>query len=230
MMMRMKWMQAVVLAAGVAALGAACPAQTSAGGQAQSNAVAPAQAKAANEPEFSIGAGFYEAMNQSTNGNGTQQTTTNSGGGMLEVRFIARPLMGFEFTYSYNAANQTIAPASNCTAYFDCNSPPPLKVKASEVGLDYVVSKKFGSFRPFAVGGLGFFISSPDNSTYEVQTVVRPTYIFGGGVDWAALAHFGIRAQFRDNVYRAPNLSAFNDPTGQFTHTLQPMAGFYYSF
>ncbi len=228
--MRMKWMQAVVFVAGVAALGAACPAQTSGNGQAQANAATPAPAKAANEPEFSIGAGFYEAMNQSTNGNGTQQTTTNSGGGMLELRFIGRPLMGFEFTYSYNSANQTIAPAANCSTYLDCNTIPPLKVKASEVGLDYVFSKKFGSIRPFAVGGLGFFISSPNNSTYEVQTVVRPTYIFGGGLDWAALAHFGIRAQFRDNFYKAPNLSSFNDPTGQFTSTAEPMAGLYYKF
>ena len=226
----MKWMQAVLFVVAVAALGAACPAQTSADGQAQTNPATPAQAKAADEAEFSIGGSFYEALNKSTAGNGTVQTTTNSAGGMLEVRFIDKPFLGGEFTYSYNPANQTIAPAANCATYYDCFTIPPLKVKASEVGLDYVVSKKIGRLRPFAVGGLGFFISSPDNSKYEVNTVVRPAYIFGGGLDWAALGHIGLRVQFRDNVYKAPNLSSFNEPTGQFTHSAEPMAGVYYSF
>jgi hypothetical protein len=232
--MRTKWMQAVVFMIGVAALGCtACPAQTSGNGQAQANTATPAQAKAADEAEFSIGGSFYEAYNQSTTGNGTQQTATNSSGGMLEVRYVGRPLVGFEFTYGYNSANQTIGPVPSpqCETYNDCNDlSSSYTVKASEVGLDYVVSKKIGSLRPFAVGGLGFFISSPNNSKYEVQTVVRPAYIFGGGLDWAALAHFGIRGQFRDNVYKAPNLSNFNPPTGQFTHTAEPMGGVYFSF
>ncbi len=228
--MRTKWMQAVLFAVGVAALGTACPAQTSGTGQAPAGTATPAQAKAGDEPQFSIGVGFYEAMNESTTGNGTQQTTTNTGGGMLELRFIDRPLAGFEFTYSYNPANQTLTPApSNCE--LTCANPKtPLTVKASEVGLDYVFSKKVGSIRPFAVGGLGFFISSPDDSTYEVQTVVRPAFIFGGGLDWAVVSHFGIRAQFRDNVYKAPNLSAFYAPTGEYTHTAEPLGGLYYSF
>lgn len=231
--MRAKWREAVLIGLGAVALGAACPAQTSANGQAQPDTATPPPAKAAAEAEFSIGGSFYEALNKSTTGNGTQQTTTNSSGGMLEMRYIGRPLLGFEFTYSYHPADQTIAPlpTPQCETYNDCNDPDiKYSVKASEVGLDYVVSKKMGSLRPFAVGGIGFFISSPDNSKYEVQTVVRPAWIFGGGLDWAALAHVGIRVQFRDNLYKAPNLSNFNPPTGQFTHSAEPMGGVYYNF
>jgi hypothetical protein len=245
--MGMSWKQAALVAAGVAALcGATCMAQDNSAsqgsmnqaqagqaqaGRGQANATAPARASAVEGPEFSIGVGGYEAINESTNGNGTQQTTTNSGGGMLELRLIASPLAGFEFTYSYNTANQTIQPSANCASYSTCASPSTaLSAKASEVGLDYVASKKFGSLRPFAVGGLGFFITSPSNSKYEVTTVVRPAYIAGGGVDWALMRHLGARLQVRGNFYKAPNLSAFNPPTGEFTHTLEPMGGFYYSF
>jgi hypothetical protein len=231
-MMRMQWKQAVLFVMGSAALGSAVsPAQTGAAGQ--TNTAPPAHARAAGEPEFSIGGSFYEALTASTTGNGTQQTATNSQGGMLEMRYLQNPLLGFEFTYSYNPANQTIAPtpSPNCGLNRTCADPTvPLTVKASEVGVDYVASKKIGRLRPFAVGGLGFFISSPANSKLEVQTVVRPTFIFGGGLDWALASHFGVRAQFRDNLYHAPNLSNFNPATGQYTHSAEPMGGFYYSF
>lgn len=228
--MRMEWKQAVLFVAGVAVLGsAASPAQTSAAGQ--TNTAPPAPARAGDEPQFSIGIGVYGAFNQSTTGNGTQQTTTNSGGGILEVRYIDRPLAGVEFTYSYNPANQTIAPSSDCSAHTTCADPKAvLNSKASTVGLDYVASRQMGALRPFAAAGLGFFITSPPNSTFEVQTVVRPDFIVGGGLDWAAMAHLGLRVQVRDNIYKAPNLSSFNPPTGQYTHTLQPTGGLYYSF
>jgi hypothetical protein len=234
MMMRMQWKQAVLfLIGGVALSGAACQAQTGAAGPAQAGSAPTARDRDASGPEFSIGGSFYEALTASTSGNGTVQTTTNSQGGMLEVRYLQNPFAGLELTYSYNPANQTIAPAPspNCVAPRTCADPTvPLTVKASEVGVDYVASKKIGSLRPFAVGGLGFFISSPANSKYEVQTVVRPAFIFGGGVDWAVASHFGVRAQFRDNIYHAPNLSNFNPATGEYTHTAEPMGGFYYSF
>jgi hypothetical protein len=233
-MMRMQWKQAVLFVIGSAALGgAACQAQTGAAGQAQTNTAPTAQARNASGPEFSIGGSFYEALNAGTSGNGTVQTTTNSLGGMLEVRYLQSPWLGLEFTYSYNPENQTIAPppVPICEPYRTCADPiVALTVKADEVGIDYVASKKIGSIRPFAVGGLGFFISSPARSKYEVQTVVRPAFIFGGGLDWAAMRHFGFRAQFRDNIYKAPDLSSFNPPTGEYTHTAEPMGGVYYNF
>jgi hypothetical protein len=232
MMMRMEWKQAVLMVMGVAALGAAaCPAQSNAAGQGQTNSAPPARGSDAGVPEFTIGVSGYEAITKSTAGNGTQQTASNAGGGILEMRFIANTFAGLEFTYSYNPAHQTIAPAANCSSYENCADPKTtFAAKASVVGVDYVISKKIGSLRPFAVGGLGFFITSPPNSTYAVQTVVRPDIIAGGGVDWAFLAHVGLRVQVRDNIYKAPNLSSFNPPTGQYSYSLEPMGGVYYSF
>lgn len=227
--MGMKWMQAVSTAIAMAVLtGAAGHAQTGADSQPQVNSTGRAK-PAASVGQFDIGASFYEALNNSTSGNGSQQTTTNAAGGMLEGRYIASPLVGFEITYGFNPANQTLGPKTGDCGYF-CSIPTtPLKAKASEVGLDWVFSKKIGDIRPFAVAGLGFFITSPGNSTYEVNTVVRPAFIGGGGVDWGFLPHFGFRAQFRDNVYKAPNLSAFLPATGVYTHTMEPMAGIYFN-
>jgi hypothetical protein len=229
-MMRMKWMQAVVISIGIAALNVAAQAQAGTAGQAQPNTAGAARETAASESQIDIGVNFYEAFNNSTSGLGTQQTPKNETGGMFEARYIESPFMGFEFTYSYNPADQTLAPKPGACALACANPTTKLNAKASEVGLDYLISKQLGRFRPFAVGGLGFFITSPPNSTYEVNTVVRPAFIYGGGTDVSLISHFGVRLQFRDNLYKAPNLSAFYPATGVYTHSAEPMGGVFFKF
>jgi hypothetical protein len=212
----------------IAALsGAAGHAQSGADSQAQANSTRRAPASA-SDSQFDIGASFYEALNNSTSGIGTQQTTTNAAGGMIEGRYIMSSLVGFEITYGFNPANQTFSPKAGNCGYACANPVTALSAKASEVGLDWVFSKKFGNIRPFAVAGMGFFITSPARSKYEVNTVVRGAFIGGGGVDVGLSRRFGIRGQFRDNVYKAPNLSAFYPATGVYTHTLEPMVGIYF--
>jgi hypothetical protein len=226
--MGLKWKQAVLTAIVIAALsGAAGHAQSSADSQAQANSTRRAPA-GASDSQFDIGASFYEALNNSTSGGGTQQNTTNAAGGMIEGRYILKPLVGFELTYGYNPANQTFSPKTGNCGYTCANPTTALTAKASEVAFDWVFSKKFGNIRPFAVAGLGFFITSPARSKYEVNTVVRGTFIGGGGVDVGLTRHFGIRGQVRDNIYKAPNLSAFYPATGVYTYTLEPMAGIYF--
>lgn len=223
--MGLKWMQAAVTAISIAAMsGIAGHAQTNA----QPNSAPRAQASA-SEAQFDLGASFYEALNNSTSGNGTQQTTTNASGGMVEARYIQNSLVGFEITYGFNPANQTFSPNGTSCGYVCANPVTKLTAKASEVGLDWVFSKKIGNLRPFAVAGLGFFITAAAKSTYEVNTVVRPAFIGGGGVDWSVTPRVGIRLQFRDNVYKAPDLSGFYPSTGVYTYTMEPMAGFYFN-
>jgi hypothetical protein len=230
-MMQMKWMQAVVALLTIAAWsGAAAQDQSSATAQAQPNAATQAREHAASESQFDLGVNFYEVFNNATSGLGTQQTPKNTAGGMVEARYIVAPFVGFEITYSYYSASQTFAPEAGACAYTCANQVTKLSAKENELGLDYVASKKLGNLRPFAVGGIGFFITAPGNSTYNINTVVRPTFIFGGGADWAFLPHFGIRGQFRDNLYKAPNLSTLYPATGQYTQSAEPMGGVYFAF
>lgn len=56
------------------------------------------------------------------------------------------------------------------------------------------------------------------------------TYIYGGGLDYSLSHHFGLRAQFRGNIYHAPNLSVMYNSTGKFTHMNKPMGGVFYRF
>src|SRR5215831_11813457 len=74
---------------------------------------------------------LYGAFHGTTNGNGTVQSPANSAGGMVELRHIRNPLMGFEATYSYNRGNQTYSHepgTGTCVVGLPCT---PTTVKAN---------------------------------------------------------------------------------------------------
>ncbi len=224
---------------------AVCAACALARGQA-GTAQAPAQAQAEPAPhggvETDIGFNFYEDINSSTTAKGITETPINSEGGMLEIRQIRSPFIGYEVTYSYNPADETIAPTAAPSCGTNCNLPPQrLPSGASTVGLDWILSAKFGALRPFVAGGGGFFIDEPSYSvtvgqspvitnTYATNGIVRPAFLFGGGVDFNLSRHFGVRAQYRSVLYRVPNLATSFPALGVNTQTQMPMGGIFYAF
>lgn len=219
--MQKKWKQAVWAVIGIAALsGATAFAQGAA-----------AQRKASASPaETDAAVSFYQAMNSSSSGTGTVQTPTNAMGGMFELRQIRSSLIGYEFTYSFNPADQSFKPQVGNCGYRCTTAPLTITAGANIIGLDWVFSKQYGALRPFAVGGLGITATVPGSNAYAANNTVRPTYIFGGGVDFSLGEHLGVRAQVRDNIARAPALSIYYSPTGVYTSTIQPLGGVYYRF
>jgi len=225
------------------AIAAVCAGSAFADGQASAT---PAQNQAQPASyagrETDMGFNFYEAMNSSTTGMGVTQKPTNSAGGMFELRHIHSPFVGYEVTYSYNPADQTISPAPAPSCGVNCNtSPQKLPSKGSTVGLDWVISAKLGALRPFAAGGMGFFIDEPAYSaavgqiatptnTNPVNDVVRPAWLYGGGVDFNISRHIGVRAQYRAMLYKAPNLATIFPAQGVYTQTRMPMGGIFYTF
>ncbi|MGA9583852.1 MAG: hypothetical protein WBQ95_00915, partial [Terracidiphilus sp.] len=83
--MRRVWLQGFLFFAGLTAFGGAEAAQA----------------------QTDVALSLYGAFSGTTNGNGTTQSPANSAGGMIELRHIRNPLIGYEATYSYNRANQT---------------------------------------------------------------------------------------------------------------------------
>jgi opacity protein-like surface antigen len=231
MMMQKKWMLTTFILFGMAALtSAAAHGQAGAPANEQSGNAAGERVAAASRKQTDIGISGYKTFTSATSGNGTQQTPSDSAGGMLELRHIVNPLLGYEITYSFNPANQAFAPKAGACALVCQNPPTKITAKASEIAIDYVASYKVGNLRPFVVGGLGFFMTFPGPTPFGNNTSVRPTYVYGGGVDWNFGARLGLRLQYRGNYYKAPNVSAIYPPTGVFTQTAEPMAGVYYRF
>ncbi len=215
--MHTRWMQAAILAVGLGALG---------------SVAASAQMKEVNSlSKTDVSASIYGAFSGTTSANGAQQSPSNSAGGIIEVRYLPKALMGLEGTYSFNHADQTyselVCPVTGIGTP-PCNVAQTVKANAHELTADYVPSVKIGNLRPFGVLGVGVLINQPGSGQTSTTSSNKAVYVYGAGLDWGLLPHIGLRLQYRGNLYKAPDLSTLYGSTGAFTHTAEPMVGVYF--
>jgi opacity protein-like surface antigen len=164
-----------------------------------------------------------------TTGNGIQQSPSNAAGGLVEVRHIVNPLIGFEGTYSFNRANQTYTPTGvTCGLICGPTTPAAVSADAHEVTADYLASLKIANLRPFALAGLGVLLNQPAGNQANTSSSDKAVYVYGAGLDWGILPHIGVRLQYRGNLYKAPDLTKLYTSSGAFTHTSEPMVGVYF--
>jgi opacity protein-like surface antigen len=189
---------------------------------------------AAVHAQTDVAGSLYGAFAGTTTGNGTEQSPSNSAGALIELRHISNPILGFEATYSFNRATQDysqtgIYPGEVCPTS-GCPDLPPVIVPANahEITVDYIPSLKIANFRPFGVLGAGVLLNVPSGNTADTTTQTKAVYVYGAGLDWGFLPHFGLRAQFRGNLYQAPDLTTLYSSTKSFTHTSEPMLGVYF--
>ena len=181
-----------------------------------------------------VGLSFYGAFSQKTTGSGVIQSPSNSAGGLVELRHISNPILGFEATYSYNRANQRYQSQIAIT----CPIPPlpcgsqPARVgsNAHEITADWVPSVGIGNLRPFGVLGVGLLLNVPSGGQSSTQNSTKPVYVYGAGLDWGMLPHLGVRLQYRGNLYDAPDVTKLYTSSKTFTHTAEPMIGAYLRF
>lgn len=174
----------------------------------------------------------YGSFPGATNGNGVAESPANAAGGIVEVRHIRNPLIGYEATYSWNRANQTY----NSTSYAcpvttpQCNPPQTASVSANahEITADWVASLKLANLRPFALAGVGVLLNEPSGSQANTTSDTKGVFVYGAGLDWGLLPHLGVRLQYRGNLYKAPDLTTLYTSTNAFTHNSQPMIGVYF--
>lgn len=185
--------------------------------------------------QTSVGLSLYGAFSGTTNGNGVQQSPSNSAGGLIELRHISNPLVGYDVTYSYNRANQVYTPTSSVTCGLPCGSTPtpapaPVSANAHEITGDWLISVHIANLRPFALAGAGLLLNQPVSGQSSTSSSTKPVFVYGAGLDWGLLPHLGLRFQYRGNLYEAPNLTKLYTSTNAFTHTAEPMIGAYLSF
>lgn len=220
-MMRTRWMRTAVLFVSTTFL---------------SSGVVFGQARAAADglSRTDVGLSVYGAFSGTTTGNGVVQSPSNSAGGLIELRYIRNPIIGYEATYAFNRANQRYA---SSTA-LPCPPPPnggcgllaAVSANAHEVTGDWIASVKIANLRPFALAGVGLLLDVPSSGQTATNTSTKPVFVYGGGLDWGLLPHMGLRFQYRGNLYKAPDLTTLYTSSGAFTHTAEPMIGAYLRF
>lgn len=184
-----------------------------------------------------IGVSFFGALNGTVTSNNTlQQNPGDSLGGMLELRIIHSPLLGFEGTYSFTRPSDSAlicpigTPVGPQGAQQPCPILTPFSTNTQEFAGDWIFSRRLGHFMPFALAGLGgVFTGNPQNSAYT-QSSANLAYVYGVGADWRVLPRVGLRFQYRGNLYKLPNISREFPSTNAFMHSAEPMIGAYYHF
>ncbi len=172
-------------------------------------------------------------------GGDNHQQLNNGAGGLFELRQIHNSFIGYEVTYSFNHASQVwYGPLPFCPVGFGtCSPPPPESVSANahEITGDWLVSIRKKNLRPFALIGAGVLLtepttSEPTNGSRGTMGSQNMVYVYGVGLDWQILPRLGLRAQFRGNVHKVPDIAAaFNSPSF-YTQTVEPAIGVYYKF
>jgi opacity protein-like surface antigen len=204
--------------------------------------------------QTSVALNVYGAFSGTTSGNGVQQSPANQAGGLVQLRHIANPILGFEATYSFNRADQSYTSLFYPPTTSSCVAPcgpftQTLHVPANahEITADWTPSVHFANLRPFGILGVGLLLNVPTGTqtltqtngagsstttttTSNTSTSAKPVYVYGAGLDWGLLPHLGLRFQYRGNLYKAPDLSALYTSTDAFTHTAEPMIGAYFNF
>jgi opacity protein-like surface antigen len=202
-----------------------------------------------------IAGSVYGAFSGTTIGNGTQQSPANQAGGLIELRHIANPILGFEATYSFNRADETYTSHPGGCPAFGCTiSTESVANNAHEITGDWVPSLHIANLRPFAVLGLGVLLDVPASgeatvtvtapcegvvccptcatstsmTTSPTHTSTQAVYVYGAGLDWGLLPHIGLRLQYRGNLYSAPNVTKVFTSADTFRHTAEPMIGVYF--
>jgi len=181
--------------------------------------------------QTSVAASVYGAFSGATNGNGVQESPSNSAGGLFEFRHISNPILGWEATYAYNRANQSYSayPVPFCPVGV-CLTPAAVSANAHEITGDWVPSVHISNLRPFGVLGVGLLLSEPAGGQNDTKSSYQAVYVYGAGLDWGLLPHLGLRLQYRGNLYKAPDVTRIYTSTDAFTHTAEPMIGAYFSF
>ena len=175
----------------------------------------------------------YGAFHGTTNGNGTIQSPANSAGGMVELRHISNPLVGYEATYSFNGDDQQYSSSvasGTCVQGVTCQPSISVAAHAHEITGDWIASVHIANLRPFALGGVGLLFNQPTGGQGNTTSQTKPVFVYGAGLDWGVFPHIGFRFQYRGNLYKAPDLTRLYTSTNAFTHTSEPMIGAYFRF
>jgi hypothetical protein len=151
----------------------------------------------------------------------------NTAGAVVTLRYIGSPWFGLEANYGYSRYTDTFTP-------FGAQANAGVQQNASEYTLGYVVhaKKQYFGMTPFASAGLGTTAFRPTpGGGLALPKQARATYYFSVGAERTVLSpHFGIRAEYRQVFFKAPDFETNYLTIQQHTTTYEPAFGFFLRF
>ncbi|HEY6414086.1 MAG TPA: outer membrane beta-barrel protein [Edaphobacter sp.] len=157
-----------------------------------------------------------------------KQSAANTLGALVTVRYTRSPYVGFEFNYGYARYTQHYT-SNGADAYIIGG----VQANTSEYTLGYVAHprRQFLGLQPFLGGGIGALSFKPTSSGGQgLQRQAAGVYYYNLGVEKTITEHFGVRANFRQLFYLAPDFYQNYLTIQKYTSTIQPGAGIYLRF
>jgi hypothetical protein len=179
------------------------------------------------------GEGEFTNTAKGTNylGDMVTQQPSNTLGALVTVRYIKSPLVGFEFNYGYARYTENFGFINNGTVVSRLNG--GAQINANEYTLGYVAhTPKILGIGTFVAAGLGTtaFKGTPGGGQ-GLPEQARATYYYAAGVENSIFSpHFGIRAQFRQAFFLAPDFGQNYLTIKQRQISTEPAIGFYLKF
>jgi hypothetical protein len=173
--------------------------------------------------------------NASDYGNGNNVITQHASdtfGGLVTLRYVAKPWIGFEYNYGF--ARYTENYSGPAIATF-AGSLFQVQTRATEYSLGYVATPQI--YRPFGLqpyfgGGAGTqsFKPTPHGGEGEPEKA-RMLYYYDLGVQQDFLnGHVGLRAGFRQTFFLDPDFGQNYLTILKHASTYEPVAGVYFHY
>jgi outer membrane autotransporter protein len=179
-----------------------------------------------NRSEISLqGTGFFT---QSTSGNGSAYSTTQTGGILGTYRYHLNHWISAEGAYGYDANSQKYLLSSQTfriqwgihqlTGSLVLNLP----------------SRASSRLNPYVVVGAGALMFEPTGNQFDTvsgaQSQAKGVFVYGAGVNYALRKRLSLRVEYRGLVYGAPDFGFGVLSTNSVTHTAVPSLGLTYRF
>jgi len=172
--------------------------------------------------EFSLqGNGFFT---KSASGSAYTYSPTETGGFLIAYRYRLRRGLSAEFVYGFNRDTQKYDYTGGAFGAQSNNH------QATAGLVEALPSFGRRRFSPYVLAGGGALIFSPRSSSLSgTETQAKPTFVYGGGVNYALSKRISFRVEYRGLVYSAPNFgqSALNT---SITHSALPSVGLAFHF
>ncbi len=189
--------------------------------------VSGAQAQEGNRNDVTVSAiGSFE---QSTNGNGINQSASDSGGVLFTYRYFFTPKNGLEVDYGFSRFSQQYN-SPNAAAPFSLGVP----ANTNEATASYVFRYGIGHrLTPFFTAGTGALVFVPDAFTSggtAGTNFATPDFVYGAGADIALSRRVSLRLGYRGHVFEAPDFGVPGIKTNAVTHMAEPFGGLSFHF
>jgi opacity protein-like surface antigen len=164
------------------------------------------------------------SFQQTTNGNGIQQSASNAAGVLFSYRYFFSNHQGVELNYGFTRFDQQFSlPGASLTTL-------AVPSNTNEATASYIY--KFGTrhrFTPFVSAGTGALVFVPQNSFAFNNTsgsrFATPDFVYSAGADIAVSRRVSLRLGYRGHVFQAPDFGIAGLSTGSVAHLAEPFGG-----